>query len=94
MYNTLNTPDSPVRETEINRVMQHLLKVVGSLEEMQNRVSARLTGITSGGGLCEDVSLKEISEFSAPLAKELMAVVGRMKKVNDDFDGLMNRIEL
>ena len=88
-----NQNNMPIKETEINRVMNNLNKAVECLTQSIEVTEARLNRVTRNSRPNE---LKEQSDtpYETNLAQDINKIHDKIQGLRERLDDLLNRIEL
>ena len=92
-YNTVSS-SVPVRETEINRVMNDLTKSIECLTQSVEATEARLIGIVRSN--LPSAKKSEVHEqvYQTSLAQNINSIHERILYLKERLDDLLNRVEL
>lgn len=93
MLGAAGTKVAVAKESQISEQMCHLQSRITMTEELAEKLQARLESILAVIPPEAEEAAKDVPAL-VPLAQSIYAVVGRMDRVNDTFDSILQRLEL
>jgi len=88
-----NQNNMPIKETEINRVMNNLNKAVECLTQSIEVTEARLNRVTRNSRPNESKELSD-TPYETNLAQNINKIHDKIQGLRERLDDLLNRIEL